>query len=380
MDHLTLIATSKFGLESLVRDELIALGFDQLRVSNGRVEFEASPEDIPRANLWLRCADRVLLKMGQFRAVTFDDLYEQCRALPWESLITKDGKFAVSGKTVKSTLRSVRSCQSIVKKAVVDRLAASYGITWFAETGPDFAIQVSLLRDIATLTIDTSGIGLHKRGYRPEAVEAPLKETLAAALVKLTDWDQGQILIDPMCGSGTIPIEAAMLARNIAPGLNRSFASESWPAVIGSAWLDARAEAMEAREARRKLQIFGYDISKKAIEISMANAKLAGVAGDIVFVEKEIRDMWIDRQYGVVITNPPYGKRISEFREINQIYHALNQIFRKKRGWSIYVLTADQKFPRYFKRSGPDRVRKLYNGTIEVNYYQYVGEKQTGDS
>jgi len=375
MDKITLIATLSFGLEAVVKRELMALGFANIKASNGKVEFEATTNDIPTANLWLRSADRVLLKMAAFPAATFDDLFEQTRALPWESWITKDGKFTVTGKSVKSTLGSVRACQSIVKKAVVERLKEKYNTSWFEETGPDFTIQVSILQDIAQLTIDTSGSGLHKRGYRLQAGQAAIKETLAAALVQLSFWNKDRLLIDPMCGSGTILIEAAMLARKIAPGLKKEFASEFWPNIPNNIWLQAREAAHDAIDRDSQIIIYGYDIDNDMISASKANAKRAGVKRDIVFSQRDIRELWIDQQYGIVISNPPYGFKLAALQDLNQIYISMHKTFRKKKGWSVYILTADKKFPDYFKRAKPDRVRKLYNGNIEVNYYQYFGER-----
>jgi len=375
MDEITLIATATFGLEKVVKNEVTALGFENIRVSEGKVEFGATLGDIPRANLWLRCADRVLLRIGEFEALTFDELFEKTKALPWENLITEDGKFDVNGKAVKSALGSIRACQSIVKKAVVERLKEKYKREWFEETGPEFTIQISMLKDVATLTIDTSGAGLHKRGYREEGGEAPLKETLAAGLVLLSFWNADRILIDPMCGSGTILIEAAMIARHMAPGLKRGFASERWPAIDESYWREARLAARDAVLPDRKLRIFGYDIDEKCIAACRVNAANAGVGDVIVFERKDIKDVWINEKYGIVISNPPYGIRMSEFKEINEIYIALHKMLRKKWGWSLYILTADEMFPNYFKRARPDRVRKLYNGKIKVDYYQYYGEK-----
>jgi len=375
MNTITLIATSTFGLEKMVKNEVEALGFQQVKVSAGRIEFEAGIEDIPRANLWLRCADRVLLKMGEFKAITFDELFEGTKALPWESWITEDGEFTVNGKAIRSTLGSIRSCQSIVKKAVVERLKEKYHTEWFKETGPKFTIQISILKDIALLTIDTSGAGLHKRAYRDQVGEAPLKETLAAGLVLLSFWDEDRILVDPMCGSGTILIEAVMIARNIAPGLQREFASERWPSIKADTWQKARFAACEAQKPEGRLQIFGYDIDERSIQACKINAQNAGVSGDIVFKQQDLKDVWINEPYGIVISNPPYGIRIAEFREMNEIYISLNKMFRKKSGWSVYILTADEMFPNYFKRSSPDRVRKLYNGRIKTNYYQYYGER-----
>jgi putative N6-adenine-specific DNA methylase len=378
MKTITLIATARFGLEALVKREVEALGFTDLRISDGRVEFEAEVEDIPRLNIWLRFAGRLLLKMGEFPAASFDDLFEGVKALPWEQWIIQDGRFPVNARSVKSTLQSERTSQAVVKKAVVERLKEAYAVDWFAETGPEFTIQVTVRKDQALLTIDTSGAGLHKRGYRTEAGEAPLKETLAAAMVQLSFWDRDRLLLDPMCGSGTILIEAAMIARNIAPGRRRNFASEEWPAVPREAWDRAREEAKAAIDHDGELQIFGYDRDRAAIAVAQNNARRAGVGHDIQFVEKDIQDLWIDQQYGILISNPPYGRRMAEYREINAIYITLNKMLRKKKGWSVYILTADSKFPDYFKRGRPNRVRKLYNGTIRVNYYQYYGEKQPG--
>ncbi len=375
MNKVTLIATAKFGLESIVRNEVRALGFENIGVSDGKIEFEATVEDIPALNLWLRCADRLFLKLGEFQALTFDQLFEACKALPWESYITQDGEFTVNARTVKSTLKSARSCQSIVKKAVAERLKAKYGIEWLEESGPQFTILVSILKDTAVLSIDTSGDGLHKRGYRDEAGEAPMKETMAAGLVLLSRWRKDGLLIDPMCGAGTILIEAAMIARNIAPGLKRGFASEKWPVIADEAWRDARLSALDQIDFESNLQILGYDIDPASIKSCAVNALNAGVEKNIRFAQKDIKDLWIDQQYGSIITNPPYGRRMTEYQDLNQIYLSFNQTFKKKKGWSIYVLTADSMFPKYFKRARPDRVRKLYNGRIRVNYYQYYGER-----
>ncbi len=373
---ITLIATTKYGLEVIVKTELRQLGFDDINVQPGRVEFTATLADIPRVNLWLRCADRVRIKVGEFKATTFDELFEQTKALAWEAWIPADGRFDVRGRSVKSELFSVRSCQAIVKKATAERLLAAHEVDELPEISADYTIEVSLLRDVALLTIDTSGAGLHKRGYREEAGEAPLKETFAAGLVLLSFWNKERRLIDPMCGSGTILIEAALIARNIAPGLKRSFASEAWPQIGTDLWQEARRDAANARKKRKgKIKLFGYDNDGQVIKLARRNASKAGVERDITFEQKEVTDLWIDQEHGVVITNPPYGVRMSDFREINQIYIALNKMFRKKWGWSVYVLTADEKFPDYFKRAEPDRVRKLYNGTLKTNYYQYHGEK-----
>ncbi len=372
---LDLIATTSFGLEAVVKRELQALGFADLRASNGKVTFPAALEDIPRANLWLRSAGRVQVKMGEFPATTFDALFEQTKALPWEDWIPPDGAFPVSGKAVKSTLGSVRACQAIVKKAIVERLRARHKTTGLPESGALYPVQVALRNDVALLTLDTSGSGLNKRGYRGQAGEAALRETLAAALVQLSFWERGRLLIDPMCGAGTILIEAALIGRNIAPGLRRGFAAEKWTVIPQKAWDEARQNARARMIRDGELEICGYDVDPAIIPEARRNAKRAGVGNDIVFEQKDVRDLWIDRQYGVLISNPPYGVKMGDFSEINRIYISLNKTFRKKRGWSVYILTADKKFPDYFKRSRPDRVRKLFNGPLEVNFYQYFGER-----
>ena len=379
MKKITLIATLTFGLEAVVKREIQALGFENTRISDGKVEFDATPDDIPRANLWLRSADRVLLKIGEFTALTFDELFEQTKDLPWEYWITKDGQFTVTGKSVKSTLGSVRACQAIVKKAVVERLKKTYHTDWFEETGPSFTIQVAILKDVATLTIDTSGSGLNRRGYREQAGHAALKETMASALVQLSFWNKDRLLIDPMCGSGTILIEAAMLAQNMAPGLNRTFASEQWPIINRRIWADARDAAREAFQPAPDLRLIGHDIDPTMIAASKTNAERAGVGHNISFSQKDIQDLWIDQQYGIIISNFPYGIKMGDFKVLNQLYISINKTFRKKKGWSLYILTADKMFPKYFKRAWPDRTRKLYNGSIEVNYYQYYGERPPRD-
>lgn len=375
MDKITLIATTTFGLEAVVKRELQALGFNELRVSNGRVEFDAAPKDIPTANLWLRSADRVLVKVDEFEVTDFDTLFERTYALPWDAWIHENGSFPVSGVSVKSQLESVPACQSIVKKAIAEKLKDEYATKTLPESGATFPIKISLHKDQALLTLDTSGSGLTRRGYRLHAGMAPLKETLAAALVQLSFWKKERLLIDPLCGSGTILIEAAMLGRNIAPGLRRSFASEDWDRIPSTAWNQARSRARAAIKSDVELRLFGYDIDPEMIAASKSNAKAAGVAGDIQFEQKALRDLWIDQEYGILISNFPYGVKMGDFKELNQLYLVFNKMFRKKAGWSVYVLTADKKFKDYFKRAKPNRVRKLYNGALEVQYYQYFGKK-----
>ncbi|RKD33935.1 THUMP domain-containing class I SAM-dependent RNA methyltransferase [Thermohalobacter berrensis] len=374
MSEIELIATSTFGLEAVVKREVQALGYNHIKVENGKVTFKADESAIPKANLWLRSADRVLLKMGEFKALSFEELFEKTKALPWDEWITEDGEFTVTGKSIKSKLYSVPDCQSIVKKAVVEKLKTKYNREWFEETGPKFTIQVSLLKDIATLTIDTSGVGLHKRGYRVDQVEAPLKETLASAMVQLSYWNKDRLLLDPFCGSGTIAIEAAMIGKNIAPGLNRSFASEEWPRVGKKLWKEARVEAFESIDQDVRLNIIASDIDSKAIEIAKENAFEAGVDDCIKFKNMDVLDMKVKEKYGVIICNPPYGERLGERKEVQELYRRVGKKFKKLDTWSIYVLTSNEKFEKlYGKRA--DRKRKLYNGRIKVDYYQYYGPR-----
>ncbi len=374
MADIELIATSTFGLEAVVKKELLNLGYSDLAVDNGKVTFKATEKDIPIANLWLRTADRVLLKMGEFKATSFEELFEKTKALPWDEWITEDGEFTVNGKSVDSKLYSISDCQAIVKKAVVEKLKTKYKTEWFKETGPKFTIEVSLLKDIATLTIDTSGQGLHKRGYRTRSVEAPLKETLAAGLVLLSYWNKDRLLVDPFCGSGTIPIEAAMIGKNIAPGLNRNFASEEWPRVKKEYWREARRQAWDLMLKDVKLKIIGSDIDDEAIKIAKENAYNIGLEEDILFIRKNFRNFEFKDDYGVIICNPPYGERIGEWKEVVSLYKDMGKVFGKLFTYSIYVLTSNEDFERLYGKKA-DKRRKLYNGRIKVNYYQYYGPK-----
>ncbi len=374
MGQIELIATTTFGLEAVVRRELEDLGYKDLVTENGKITFKATERDIPIVNLWLRSADRVLLKMGDFRATTFEELFEKTKSLPWDEWITEDGEFTVEGKSVNSKLYSISDSQAIVKKAVVEKMKTRYNRDWFEETGPKFTIEVSLLKDIATLTIDTSGPGLHKRGYRSHSVEAPLKETLAAALIQLSYWNRDRLLLDPFCGSGTIPIEAAMIGKNMAPGLNRNFASEEWPRVKKEYWHDARRNAWDMMYKDHKLRILASDIDKNAIEVAKENAYNIGLEEDISFTTKDVRDLKLKDNYGVIICNPPYGERIGEKREVNRLYRDMGEIFKRLDTYSIYILTSEGDFENLYGKKA-DRKRKLYNGRIKVDYYQYYGPR-----
>ncbi|WP_425447523.1 THUMP domain-containing class I SAM-dependent RNA methyltransferase [Dethiothermospora halolimnae] len=374
MSNIELIATSTFGLEAVVKREVENLGYTDTKVENGKVTFKGDERAIAKTNLWLRSADRVLLKIGEFKATSFDELFEKTKALPWDKWITEDGKFTVTGKSIKSELYSVPDCQSIVKKAVVEKLKEKYKKEWFEETGPEFTIQVALLKDKATLTIDTSGVGLHKRGYREKALEAPLKETLAASMIQLSFWNKDRILYDPFCGSGTIAIEAAMIGKNIAPGLGRNFASEDWPMIGKDVWKEERVSALKAIDQETQLHIKASDIDKRAIEVAKENAFEAGVDDCIDFYVKDALDVNIKDQYGVIISNPPYGERLGEKPEIEILYKGLGKKLRALDTWSIYILTSEEGFEKLYGKKS-DKRRKLYNGRIKVDYYQYYGPR-----
>ncbi|MCK9224044.1 MAG: class I SAM-dependent RNA methyltransferase [Candidatus Muirbacterium halophilum] len=370
----TFIATTAFGIEKVTKIELEKLGFDNLKTTDGKIEFEGDFSDMIRANLWLRSSERVLWKIKEFPAITFEDLFQGMKSIEWENIIPEKAQFIVNAKSVKSQLFSLRSCQSIGKKAIAERLMNKYEKEWLEESQEIYKIIISILKDTVTVSLDTSGVGLHKRGYRTESAEAPLRETLAASIILLSFWSEKRLLLDPMCGSGTIPIEAALIGRNIAPGLKREFLSESWKIIPEDLWRKERLKAYDLAN-KAELNILGSDYDKRSIDIAQNNARRAGVEDCIKFEHKKVDDLWIDQQYGIVITNPPYGLRLGNFEEINLTYISFNKIFKKKTGWSIYVLSADKKFPDYFKRSKPDRIRKLYNGKIETNLYQYYGDK-----
>ncbi len=374
MGEIELIATSTFGLEAVVKRELLDLGYNDLMVENGKVTFKGTERDIPIANLWLRSADRVLLKMGEFKATSFEELFEKTKALPWDDWITEDGEFTVEGKSVNSQLFSISDCQAIVKKAIVEKMKTKYNREWFEETGAKFTVEVSLLKDIATLTIDTSGSGLHKRGYRLDSVEAPLKETLAAALVQLSYWNKDRLLVDPFCGSGTIAIEAAMIGKNMAPGLYRNFASEEWSRVKREYWNDARREAWDVMLDDGKLDIIASDIDHEAIKAAKENAQNIGLEEDIKFIIKDVRNFKLENNYGVIITNPPYGERLGDKSEIEKLYKDIGKLFKPLDTYSIYVLTSHEGFENLYGKKA-DRRRKLYNGRIKVDYYQYYGPR-----
>ncbi len=374
MSKLTMIATAAFGLEAVVKRELIDLGLTIRETENGRVTFEGTTEDLVRCNLWLRCAERVQLCMGEFVARTFDELFEQTKALPWEEWIPVNGAFPVEGKSVKSTLFSISDCQAIVKKAIATRMGDRYGQGWLPEDGNLFPVQVALLNDRATLTIDTSGPGLHRRGYRDHHAPAPLRDTLASALVALSYWGPDRILWDPFCGSGTILVEAATRGLNMAPGLNREFAAQGWPRIGPEVWDRQRNDALDVIRRDVTLQILGSDNDDKALRLARRHAHRAGVGDHVKLVHSDFQSMTPPGDYGCLITNPPYGERMGELEQVEAMYRDLGVLLGSLETWSSYVITSHRGFERITGLKA-DRKRKLYNGRIQCNYYQYYGPR-----
>lgn len=374
MTSYKLLATAAMGLESIVANEVKELGYETT-TDNGKVFFEGTARDIAKTNLWLRTADRVKLIAGEFEATTFDDLFEQTKAIEWEKYLPVDAEFPVQGKSVKSKLHSVPTCQSIVKKAVVERMKKAYHRNAFLdESGPRFKIEVSILKDKVQLSIDTSGAGLHKRGYRVGQGEAPLKETLAAALVKLSRWTPDRPFVDPFCGSGTIVIEAAMIGQNIAPGYNREFDSEQWPWIGSKIWDEVRAEAEEQADYDQPLNILGTDIDHRMIQIAEENVIEAGFAGLVRLQQRQVKDFTTTEENGVVIGNPPYGERIGEVEVIEEMIGDMGRIFSRYPTWSVYMLSSMEGFEKLYGQKATKK-RKLYNGFIRTDLFQFWGER-----
>lgn len=369
-----LIATSAMGLEALVAKEVRELGYE-CEVENSRITFKGDELAIARSNMWLRTADRVKIKAGEFKAYTFDELFEKTKAIPWEQFLPENAEFPVSGKSQKSKLFSVSDCQAIVKKAIVERLRTHYKKTsWFEENGPLFKIEVSLLKDVATLTIDTSGTGLHKRGYRVNQGEAPLKETLAASLVMLTNWTADRPFADPFCGSGTIAIEAALIGQNIAPGFNREFVSEGWDWISDSVWDQARTEAEDLAKYDQPLEIIGSDIDHRMVKIAEENAFEAGLGDLVTFKQMRVQDFTTKRDYGVIVSNPPYGERLGEKSAVEQMYKEMGKALIPLDTWSVYIMTSNENFEKLYGKPATKK-RKLFNGFIRTDYYQYWGKR-----
>lgn len=366
------VASCLFGMERFVAEDIDALGYKRLETIDGRVSFEAPMDAVARCNVFFRYAERLFIKLAEFDAYTFDDLFEGVKAIPWANYIGKTDAFPVKGHAIKSKLFSIPDCQRIVKKAVVESLKSAYNESYFAETGATVQIEFFILKDKASVMIDTTGTGLHKRGYRPVANAAPLRETLAAAMVSLSRPREGVLTVDPMCGSGTIPIEAALLCTNTAPGINRSFAGEKLPFIDGKLWTAAREEALSAVKPWNG-EIYGFDIDPECVEISRQNAKRAGVDKIVKFAVGDVRRFKspVEGARGTIVTNPPYGERMGDKGEVEKLYAEMGKAFAAAvPSWQIYVLNSNEAFPRCFGRRA-DKARKLYNGMIPCTFYQY---------
>ena len=376
MEKMEWIAPCHFGLESVLKREIQDLGYEIVQVEDGRVTFAGGMDAVCRGNIFLRTAERILLKVGSFRAETFEELFERTKEIPWEEYIPQDGKFWVTkAASVKSRLFSPSDIQSIMKKAMVERLKTRYRIQWFPETGSSYPVRVFLMKDVVTVGLDTTGTSLHKRGYRPVAGKAPIAENLAAALIMLTPWKRDRILVDPFCGSGTFPIEAAMMAANIAPGMNRSFTAESWTNLIPKkSWYEAVNEAQDMIDDNIEADIQGYDADGEVLRAARRNAEEAGVSHLIHFQQREVKDLSHPKKYGFIITNPPYGERLEEKETLPRIYKEFGDAFRKLDSWSAYMITSYDDAERYFGKKS-DKNRKIYNGMIRTYFYQFSGPK-----
>lgn len=376
MEKFELMAPCHFGLEAVLKKEIYDLGYEILQVEDGRITFEGDAEAVCRGNIFLRTTERVLLKVGKFYAETFEDLFQGIKALPWERYIPANGKFWVTkASSVKSKLFSSRDIQSVVKKAMVERLKREYHTDWFAEDGPSYPVRIFLYKDEVTVTLDTSGESLHKRGYRYLCGKAPLTETLAAALILLTPWNRDRILVDPMCGSGTFPIEAAMIAANIAPGMQRHFLSETWENLIEKdLWKACFSEAREMVNTDISVDIQGYDVDGEIVKAARENAKRAGVEQLIHFQQRAVCDLHHPKKYGFIITNPPYGERMEEKKALPALYRQIGQAYQGLDSWSLYVITSYEDAERQIGRKA-DKNRKIYNGMMKTYFYQFLGPK-----
>ena len=364
-----LVATCLFGLEHLLGEEIDALGYERISTIDGRVTFAGDPEAVALSNIFLRYAERVYIKLGSFRAETFEELFEGTRALPWSNFIGRDDAFPVKGHAIKSKLHSIPDCQAIIKKAVVKSMAERYGISHFAETGIKYQIEFFILNDEASLMIDTSGLPLHKRGYRKESNSAPIRETLAAAIAATSRPREEVLFWDPMCGSGTIAIEAAMKMRNIAPGVSRSFAAEAFPFISKDIWKSAREEARDG-EIKTKFEVFASDISSPCVSLTERNARAAGVLDSLKIFQSDCRKISAPGRRATIVTNPPYGERMGTERDVEELYRTMGVHFRSLAPWQVYIITSHPYFEKlYGKRA--DKVRKLYNGMIECRLYQF---------
>lgn len=376
MERFELIAPCHFGLEAVMKREILDLGYEVSQVEDGRVTFIGDAEAVCRANIFLRTTERILLKVGSFKAETFEELFQGTRAIPWEQYIPRDGKFWVAkASSIKSKLFSPSDIQSIMKKAMVEQMKGAYGITWFPEDGASYPLRVFLYKDVVTVAMDTSGDSLHKRGYRTLTSKAPITETLAAALLMLTPWKPDRILVDPFCGSGTFPIEAAMMAANMAPGMNREFLAEDWKNLIPKkCWYEAMDEANDLVKNDISVDIQGYDIDGEIVRAARANAAAAGVDHLIHFQQRPVSQLSHSKKYGFLITNPPYGERIEDKKNLPELYKTIGERFAALDSWSAYIITAYEDTERYFGRKA-DKNRKIYNGMMKTYFYQFMGPK-----
>lgn len=376
MRKFELIAPCHFGMEAVLKREIDDLGYDITEVADGRVTFLGDEEALCRANVFLRTAERILIKVGSFHAETFEELFQGTKAIPWEEYLPADARFWVAkAASVKSKLFSPSDIQSIMKKAMVERLKQHYTVSWFSEEGESFPVRVFLMKDEVTVGLDSTGESLHKRGYRKLTAKAPIAENLAASLILLTPWNKGRILVDPFCGSGTIPIEAAMMAAGMAPGMNRSFTAENWPHIVAKRnWYDTLDEAREAVDLTVETDIQGYDIDDNIVTIARENARLAGVDKLIHFQRRGVEQLSHPRKYGFLITNPPYGERLQDKKEMPALYRTIGERFRALDSWSMYLITAYENAEQDIGRKA-DKNRKLYNGMMKTYYYQFLGPR-----
>lgn len=376
MDTYEFICPCHFGLESVLKKEITDLGYNITSVEDGKVTFAGDIAAVARANIFLRTTERVLLKVGRFKAETFEELFQATKKIPWENYIPKDGKFWVAkANSVKSKLFSPSDIQSIMKKAMVERLKEHYGVSWFPETGASFPLRVSILKDNVVIGIDTSGESLHKRGYRKMIAKAPIEETLAAALIMLTPWNKDRILVDPFCGSGTIPIEAAMIGANIAPGMNREFLAETWTNLIPKkVWYAAIEEANSKIIQDASMNIQGYDLDNEVIKAARSNAEMAGVDKYIHLQQRDVKDLRNPKKYGFIITNPPYGERLEDRETLPGLYKAIGESFKSLDSWSMFLITSYDDALKYIGRT-PDKNRKIYNGMLKTYFYSFMGPK-----
>ena len=379
MEKTELIAPCHWGMEAVLKREITDLGYEISRVEDGKVTFFGDARAVADANIFLRTADRILWKVGEIRAETFEELFEGTKAIPWERWIPANGKFWVTKATsVKSRLFSAPDIQSIMKKAMVERMKQYYGISWFPEDGASYPVRVTILKDVATICLDTTGVPLHKRGYRKMTVKAPVSETLAAGILLLTPWRRDRILVDPFCGSGTFPIEAAMIGANMAPGMNRSFLAQTWKELVpASCWRQAFEEARDLVQPEGKMDIQGYDIDPLAIKAALENSRAAGTDRWIHFQQRPVSQLAHSGRYGFLVTNPPYGERLEEKEALPGLYRQLGERFAALDGWSLYLLTAYEDAERYIGRKA-NKNRKIYNGMLRTYLYQFLGPKPPG--